>query len=139
MAHGAGPNDLLSGLDAHRGRIAILFVLCVAVYFLIAFGEQAWRAQQLQAQVREQQASIARLDRDNAVLRDEQAALAGESWSAYVQARARRDLNLANPGETVLMVRWSAPQGDAVSTPAPDVVKDDIANWRQWLNIFSGD
>jgi cell division protein FtsB len=135
----AGRLDLRGTLDAYRGRIAILFVLCVAVYFLIAFGEQAWRAQQLQAEVREQHASIAQLDRDNAALRDEQASLSGGSWVAYVEARARRDLNLANPDETVLMVRWAPSAAESNATPAPSSASDDEANWRKWLDIFSGE
>jgi len=139
MASDAGRPDLLSALDAYRGRIAILFVLCVAVYFLIAFGEQAWRARQLQAQVGEQQAAIAQLDRDNAALGDEQTSLSGDAWVAYVQSRARRDLNLANPGETVLMVQWGADQQTIVPEPAFIAEQEDPANWLQWFNIFSRD
>lgn len=139
MAPDAGRLDLFGALDAYRGRLTILFVLCVAVYFLIAFGEQTWRAQQLQEQVREQQASIAQLDRDNAALHDEQAGLLGGAWVAYVQSRARRDLNLANPGETVVMVRWGAGQDVPSPTATPAAAADETPNWRKWLDIFSGD
>src|SRR5690349_971134 len=125
MTPDAAPFDLLRALDSYRGRIAILFVLCVAVYFLISFGEQAWRAQQLQGQVQAQHAAIAQLDRDNAALRAEQDGLAGDSWIAYVEARARRDLNLANPGETVVMVRWGAATDTANPTPEPTTAADD--------------
>jgi cell division protein FtsB len=135
-ASGFDPRRLL---DAYRGRIAILFTLCVAVYFLIAFGEQAWRAQELQAEVREQHAAIAEIDRDNAALLREQQALSGDAWVAYVQSRARRDLNLANPGETVVMVRWAEQPRAASETATPVPSEQDAPNWRKWLSVFDGD
>jgi cell division protein FtsB len=127
-----------AALRRHRGRIAILMLVLVWGYFLIAFGEQAWRARELQDDVDAQRASIAALSRENADLQAQADLYAAESYFDYVQAVARRDLNLANPGETVLLVRW---QGEAAQTgitnaqPAPG---DERANWQQWLDAFSG-
>jgi cell division protein FtsB len=125
-------------LYRNRGRIAILMLVLAWGYFLIAFGEQAWRSRQLQADVDGQRASIAALSRENARLQDQADRYASDAYIDYVQAVARRDLNLANPGETVLLVRWQ----DAGAPPSEDVpeidVEDDRPNWQRWLDAFSG-
>ena len=126
-------------LYQHRGRIAILMVVLVWGYFLIAFGEQAWRARQLQAEVDAQRDSIATLSRQNANLQDQADRYASDAYVDYVEAVARRDLNLANPGETVLLVRWDGQPGvsDTIQEqPVPP--PDDRPNWQRWLDAFSG-
>lgn len=133
------PLDPAGLFERHRGRIAILFVLCVAVYFLLAFGEQAWRAQQLQARVDEQRAAVSALDEENVALRDELATYETAAYDSYLQARARRDLNLANPGETVLMIRWQGESAAPASATATAASDDERPNWRRWLDIFAGD
>jgi len=131
-------NRPMSALSRHRGRIAILMLVLVWGYFLVAFGEQAWQARQLQEDVDAQRASIAALSRENASLQTQADLYASESYYDYVQAIARRDLNLANPGETVLLVRW---QGQAVPTDATlaqPPAGTERANWQRWLDAFSG-
>lgn len=130
-------DSIASTLGRHRGRIAILMVVLVWGYFLIAFGEQAWRARQLQDEVDAQRESIAALSRENVQLQTQADEYASDAYVDYVQAVARRDLNLANPGETVLLVRW---QGDPPATAGeaiPDV-SDDRPNWQRWLDAFTG-
>jgi hypothetical protein len=60
------------------------------------------------------------------------------AYADYVQSRARRDLNLANPDETVLLVRWgvrpTAPEGDQASAASAD----ERPNWKRWIDAFSG-
>lgn len=127
-----------AGLYRNRGRIAILMLVLVWGYFLIAFGEQAWRSRQLQADVDAQRDTIAALSRENARLQSQADRYASDAYIDYVQAVARRDLNLANPGETVLLVRW---QGSSVasSDDIPEVeVEDQRPNWQRWLDAFSG-
>ena len=127
-----------STLGRNRGRIAILMLVLVWGYFLIAFGEQAWRARQLQEDVDGQRESIAVLARENAQLQTQADLYASDAYVDYVQAIARRDLNLANPGETVLLVRWQdhgLPQ--ATEEAVPEEV-DERPNWQRWLDAFSG-
>lgn len=127
-------------LTRHRGRIAILMLVLVWGYFLVAFGEQAWRARELQADVDAQRAAIAGLARENAELQTQADRYASDAYLDYVQGVARRDLNLANPGETVLLVQWDGEPSRAVDvsvTGAP--VGDNRPNWRRWLDLFSGD
>ena len=122
-------------IEQYRGRIAILFVLIVAIWFLLAFAEQAWRARELQAEVEQQRAAIAAIDADNRAHQQQLDTNGTDAWLDYVQARARRDLNLANPGETVLMVRWG-PRPAGNEQQAPPVEASDPPNWRRWLDVF---
>jgi len=125
--------------ERHRSRIVILFVLVVVTWFLLAFGEQAWRARQLQAEADMQRAAIATIEADNSELRDQLAVYETDAWLDYAQSRARRDLNLAKPGETVLMVRWG-PRQPGESTSPPATASDaDTPNWRKWVDAFTPD
>ncbi|HMM41058.1 MAG TPA: septum formation initiator family protein, partial [Thermomicrobiales bacterium] len=120
-------------------RIAILLILFVGVYFMVAFGEQAWRARQLQAEEASLNGTIAKIERDNRALQAELDSYSTGAYTAYVEARARRDLNLANPGETVLLVHWQNPPAPAAGQPAASKKQTDEPNWRRWLDIFAGE
>jgi cell division protein FtsB len=130
-------NDPRLFFERHRSRIVILFVLIVVTWFLLAFAEQAWRARQLQAEATQQRAAIATIEAGNAELREQLAVYETDAWLDYAQSRARRDLNLANAGETVLMVRWGPRQpGETTEQPA-QTADPDPANWRQWVDAFT--
>jgi cell division protein FtsB len=129
-----------AALTRHRGRIAILMLVLVWGYFLIAFGEQAWRARELQEDVDGQQAAIAVLATENAALQAQADRYATDAYLDYAQAIARRDLNLANPGETVLLVRWEAGQAQADTLDvSSDTDTGQRPNWQRWLDLFPGD
>lgn len=121
-----------------RGRLMVAFVLVIGMYFVLSFGEQAWRARELEANVAERQEHIADLEsrRDN--LEDQVAEYQTDRYHTYVEQVARRDLSLAYPGETVLLVRWNPPPEqprDEQSEPEPS---EPDPNWRQWLDFLSG-
>lgn len=126
-------------LDQQRNRIAIILILLVGVYFMVAFGEQAWRARQLQAEEASLGSAIAKIERDNSTLQAELDAYSTNAYTAYVEARARRDLNLANPGETVLLVHWQDPPPATSSTPQKPKAETSEPNWQRWFDIFAGD
>lgn len=128
-------------VERHRGRMAVLLVMAGWLYFTVAFGNQAWRANQLQAQVDGQRAAIAAITNERGELESQRAALSGAGYDAYAQRVARRDLNLANPGETLILVHWEQPpmttalvQPSAVAPPPTDE-----PNWHSWLDLFFGD
>lgn len=128
-----------AALRRNRGRIAILMLVLVWGYFLIAFGEQAWRARQLQEDVDAQRESIAALSRENARLQEQADLYASDAYDDYAQAVARRDLNLANPGETVVLVRWQVQaQPPEAQEPAVEPAEPERPNWKRWLDAFSG-
>ena len=122
--------------DQNRNWLAMLFVLCVVIYFMLAFADQAWRARELQAEAAQQRAAIAAIESDNDILRDQVAIYSSDSYTDYVESRARRDLNLAHPDETVLMVRWGARVESTEATPAEVTAPEPQPNWERWVETF---
>lgn len=125
--------------DENRGWIAILFVLCVVIYFMLAFADQAWRARALQGEVDRQHAAIESIERENAALRAQISIYQSGAYTDYVEARARRDLNLSHPDETVLMIRWGPRVGATQSVEATPDIPDREPNWKRWVDAFIGD
>jgi cell division protein FtsB len=124
-------------LTRMRGRLVIVLVLLVGAYFLVAFGEQAWKARQLDGEVAERQAAVDELTAHKQVLQSQLNEYSSDQYLAYVESAARRDLNLSRPGEKVLLVRW---QGAASPTPSPSATAaakpPEKANWDKWLHLF---
>jgi cell division protein FtsB len=134
----------LSALPAtfsrQRGRLAIVCVIVAAAWFVVAFGEQAWRARELQAEVDQQHSAIVALDREHATLQAQVNRYATDAYFTYAAGRARRDLNLAKDGETLLLVHWGPPDTAAAArapTPVPTPAPAQ-PNWRRWLELFGG-
>ncbi|MBX6754363.1 FtsB family cell division protein [Thermorudis peleae] len=129
-------------MQIDRGRIQasalILLALGVTLYFSVAFGQQAWRARQLQAQVNERQQQLTTLQHEHDALAAELAQYSGPQYRSYVEQTARRELGLAYPGETVVIVHW---QDTATPTPTPiagpsSSPNTTSPNWRRWLELF---
>ena len=134
--------SLLSEIGASiarmRGRLVIAIVLLIGAYFVVAFGEQAWKARQLQGEVAERQAAVDEQQTRNQVLQAELQDYSSDKYLGYVESAARRDLNLSRPGETVLLVRWldsasptPSPQPSATTSPPAHQ-----SNWSKWLSLF---
>ncbi|MCX7624214.1 MAG: septum formation initiator family protein [Thermomicrobium sp.] len=115
-----------------RTALLVAVSFAIALYFVVAFGQQAWRARQLEAQVAERQRALAELVAERDRLAQELAALDGDRYRAYVERTARRELNLTYPGETVLFVEWQ--EGPTVSEPsAVAAAREPVPNWARWL------
>lgn len=120
-----------------RGRLVIAFVLLIGAYFVVAFGEQAWKARQLEGEVAERQAAVAQMQAQKESLQRQLNEYSSDQYLSYVESAARRDLNLSRPGETVLLVRWQdsatpTPEPQPAATPQPQ----QQANWSKWLSLF---
>lgn len=118
-----------------RGRLVIVLVLIVGAYFLVAFGEQAWKARQLNAEVAERQSAVNDLTAQKQQLQAQLDQYSSDQYLAFVEQKARQDLNLSRPGEKVLLVRW---QGAPSPTPAATATVEPPhkANWDKWLDLF---
>lgn len=126
-------------LSRNQGRIAILVLLLVCVYFLVIFGEQAWHANRLEAEIDQQRDSIADIRRENEELAARAEQMNSSAYRVYVEKIARRDLGLARPGETVIIVprQPAARQPAAKPEATPDVSEQ---NWQLWIDaIFEPD
>jgi len=122
-----------------RGRLVIAFVLLIGAYFVVAFGEQAWKARQLEGEVAERQAAVDAMQAQHQTLQNQLKEYSSkDQYLAYVESAARRDLNLSRPGETVLLVRW---QAAAEPTATPQATQESSqpkheSNWSKWLSLF---
>jgi cell division protein FtsB len=114
-------------------RVVIVAVgFAIALYFVVAFGQQAWRARQLEAQVAERRQALAALVAERDALARQLAALDGDRYRAYVERTARRELNLTYPGETVLLVEWRSPPQPVAASPVV-AAPTRKPNWVRWL------
>ncbi|HVX29165.1 MAG TPA: septum formation initiator family protein [Nitrolancea sp.] len=129
--------NLVATLHRMRGRLVIVLVLIVGAYFLVAFGEQAWKARQLEGEVAERQSAVDELTQQKQQLQAQLDQYSSDQYLAFVEQKARQDLNLSRPGEHVLLVRWTGgasptPAASATATPEPP----HKANWDKWLDLF---
>lgn len=121
-----------------RGRLVIAIVLIVGLYFVVAFGEQAWKARQLQAEVAGREAALAALQAKHDELQRQLDQYQSDQYLTYVERTARRDLNLSHPGETVILTRW-LPAPTPTPTPVlttPGQRTSAEPNWRHWFDLF---
>jgi cell division protein FtsB len=120
-----------------RGRIMVGFVLIVGLYFVLSFGEQAWRARELEEEVAQRQAEITELETRRSNIQDQISTYNTDQYDTYVAQIARRDLNLAYPGETVMLVRWGEPPAEtSVEEPEPEPDETET-NWQKWLDFLT--
>jgi cell division protein FtsB len=127
---------LPSAFSRNRGRLAIVCLLLAATYFVVAFGEQAWRARELQAEVKQQQAALVALDHEHDTLQAQVNRYATDSYFTYAAARARRDLNLAKSDETLVLVHWGPRTAAPPVSSPPPAPAAEMPNWQRWLELF---
>ncbi|HUZ02963.1 MAG TPA: septum formation initiator family protein [Thermomicrobiaceae bacterium] len=134
----SGVRESLADLFArNRGRLVAAIVLVIGLYFVVAFGQQAWKARALETEVAGRQADLASLQAKQDALKSQLAQYQSDQYSSYVEQIARRDLNLSHPGETVILMRLEpAPTPAATPAPATAARPDQQANWMQWLRLF---
>ena len=126
-------------------RRGAIFGVALAVLALFAAGvvEQRWKEAQLREQVAAEQAILRAAEERNAALKAQLAATSDEARRAWVEATARRHLNLAYPGETVYLVNWTAPPVQPAAQHAPEAAPSpqpaDEPNWRRWWRVLTGE
>ncbi len=126
-------------IERFRGRLVVLVVLIAAVYFVAAFGEQAWKVRQLRAEVAERQAAIAALEVKRDALKKQVEVFSSDQYLAYVEQVARRDLGLSHSDETTLLVHWlDVPDANPEASPSPTNTEPSEPNWHQWRDLITG-
>jgi len=129
------------------GQRGIVIVLALAVLVAFAAGtvEQRWKEQRLRDQVTAQQQTLQEAEARNARLTSQLAENDPAAYRAWVEATARRQLNLGYSGETVFLVNWhepAAPAASAASSPAPQATAAPPpaeAHWQKWLRMLTGE
>jgi cell division protein FtsB len=129
------------------GQRGIVIVLAIAVLVAFAAGtvEQRWKEQRLRDQVNAQQVTLQEAEARNAQLRSQLAESDPAAYRAWVEATARRQLNLGYSGETVFLVNWhesAAPAASVMPTTAPQAAVTPPpaeAHWHKWLRMLTGE
>lgn len=128
-------SSVRASLSRNQGRVAILVLLLACVYFVVIFGEQAARANRLEGEIAQQRANIADIREENVRLAARAEQMNSSAYYAYVEQVARRDLGLARPGETVVIVprQPKASRSAPEATPVDETVKQ---NWQLWIDAI---
>lgn len=129
------------------GQRGIVIVLALAVLVAFAAGtvEQRWKEQRLRDQVAAQQQTLQEAEAHNAQLRSQLAENEPAAYRAWVEATARRQLNLGYSGETIFLVNWhepAAPATSAAPAPTPQATATPPpaeAHWHKWLRMLTGE
>lgn len=124
-----------SRFQPYRGRLTLLIVLLAALYFVIAFAGQALHAREMHADIEQHRATLATMQGENAALQQQVDRYATDAYYTYVEQRARRDLLLANSGETLVLIDWQ-PSAEVPVSPAATAPQDDTPNWKRWIEVF---
>lgn len=116
----------------------------VLLLFVGGLAEQRWKEEDLRAQVARQQELVAATEARSAELRDRLAAVNPDAYRTAIEATARRQLGLAYPNETIVLVNWIEPAQGAGAPATPDVALPPAPpppsppNWTRWLSFFRG-
>lgn len=108
-------------------RIASWLTIIISVLLSVNLARSIYDLHTRESVVHEAQARLAQAQEKNNELKKE---LAYVQSPGYVEQQAREKLNMARPGEVVLIV----PE----VTPPPDdsVEEEQLEIWQQWLKVF---
>jgi cell division protein FtsB len=131
-------HSIRTWLEPLRGRIMTGIVLLIGLYFVLAFGEQAWHARELEAEVGAREADLTALQLRRDDLQERVTTYNSEAYLIYVEQAARRELNLSYPEETVVLVRWAAaPEPPAHDASESTVSRPEQSNWQKWVDFLA--
>ena len=119
----------------HSTRIVlgILIVLCLG--FIISYAGRLAKKAQLQAEAAHWEERIEQANQRRLVLEAERQAVDSD---AYVQKKARDELGMAKPGDSIIVVIPSKPTvlADPVTNQSQPTQVIMEANWEQWFALF---
>ena len=120
-------------IQSTRIVLGILIVLCLG--FIISYAGRLAKKAQLQAEVAHWEERIEQANQRRVVLEAERQAVDSD---AYVQKKARDELGMAQPGDSIIVVIPSTPMALAAPvTNQPQSTKVVMeANWEQWFALF---
>lgn len=116
----------------------------VLLLFVGGLAEQRWKEEALHDQVTRQQELVAATEARNAELRDRLSEVNPDAYRTAIEATARRQLGLAYPNETIVLVNWITPAQGAGAQATPQAAgpavpfPPHVPNWTRWLHFFQG-
>ena len=140
---------LQAAISFLSSKLMVVLLIGVLVTFLALFLLQSLQIQKVQAEYDQKKSELAGVQARTDALQDHLDFYKGPGYLLYVEKVAREALNMAKPGETVVLTvpddstsTASAPTDNSnstttavspVSAPAPAK-----SNWQNWLGFFVG-
>ncbi len=125
------------GSSPWLSRLVLVCAASLGVYVVALTVQKAEESHRLGEQAEALRQEVARLKQENLQLQQE---LVYHRSDAYVEKAAREQLNLAKPGDVVLIAAMPTPE----ATPAPLPESGSAASakeqpfWRRWLHVLAG-
>ena len=111
--------------------ISIIVIVIVAVSILIGLSKQIVTALESGKRLDQEASKVAKLSEINNSLKKE---LAQAQSPDTIEKTARDELNLAKPGETIVVI--PSELINKVLDEQKPIIVPKVPNWQGWLNLF---
>lgn len=111
-----------------RKKLLLIFAISFGVFFTLSVMKKMWSIYKASGRLAREQAIVTQLENEN---KDLQQKITRAKSREFIEKEARDKLNLAKPGETVLVL----PQVESTQT-ATIVYANDAPNWQKWWKLF---
>lgn len=120
-------------------KIASYLALIFALVLIIGFFKDAWWLMHADERLKEAEDKLAEVKIENKKL---QKKLEYYQSDEFLEEQVRNKLQMAKPGETVLILPEEINQGTSLlatssaSVAPSEEEKEDLANWKKWFKLF---
>lgn len=109
-------------------KLVTPLILIIGLYLIVSFSRSIWSLWQKTERIKEAQKSAKDVQIKSEELKKE---LEFVQTPAYIEKMAREKLNLAKPGETIVILPpISLEDSEKNSSPPP------LPNWKKWWGLF---
>lgn len=109
-----------------KRRIFTFLILLFGIYLIISLSRSVWNLWQSGKRIQEAEMKVEKLKAYNLKLKEE---VAESKSPEYIEKMAREKLNMAFPGETLIII------SEELKKP-PEREKENIPHWQRWWKLF---
>lgn len=109
-----------------RFQIILIIVSAFLIFSLIGSVVDLWSRRDILTVRKE---TLSGLEKEHTALK---ARLTEVETPAFIEREARERLGMSKPGETVVILDHTVPEGQSTS----ELYKETLPNWKQWWKIF---
>lgn len=111
-----------------RKKLFFIFAIAFGIFFTISVVQKMWSIYRASGRLSRERAIVQQLEKENTDLQNK---IKQAKSRDFIEKEARDKLNLAKPGETVLVLPQVASTQTATITYA-----NDVPNWQAWWKLF---